>query len=773
MPPQQGSSGGDDKSAAERVSDWLELFDKLSKSGLTAVLVLQGLGLLDDRVKSLTAEQILPYIVIIFVGLPLLGGLVRQAFPQLTSQAWMWRKLTTKLYRRPWLRQALFWLSLIAIAIACGYIVNRDFINQPPQIADVLLSMPQIDVSEKVELQVLLTDPNGPADIADITWTVDGHPDSIKPNAARPDIAEFTAPPQPGPYNAAVSILLAMTLVAACGSSPATQSAFSLTPASTDSSGWLTPDPKASPFAPLFPTSAGLDGIAKSEPIKILGDKPTAGPGEKVVLTVVDETGQPYCESGLEYGWSWDHGELLLPDDTPYSFAKSGGACQVTFVADNPQVVVGTSLSNANIQSTPPYKAILSLIVHPPLFLPNIGSEKRAYVEIQLVYPGSFYYHFILDASARMKQTSDTGQTLLDAARQIITERIESAPGNVYLGLRTFGPEGQPGTSPACENTDLVLNFELRDSGRYRSALQDVTAEGVPPLVSAIYNGAHDLDQLPFSRQFEVPNPPPGLQPYYLIAVTAGPDECNDPQSIGSLIEEFKKIYGDKYALEVILIHFAASRDQSGDDAERIKDLVEQFRLAGVPVTPMPVSSSSAFSDLLRSLFELSSPDILQAYQAALDLDLNTKLVLQARAVYTGELGQYDQSLADLDLLLAKFPEVADSADYWYLRGLTLANLGKWQESQEAFAKSIAIKGDFPAAHYGQAVAWMNMGEFNKSEAGFAAAFNMDKDLLKFYGAESGDIYSAEAFFKPEANVINPVFLANPNFYYIVTLPEK
>jgi hypothetical protein len=372
-----------------------------------------------------------------------------------------------------------------------------------------------------------------------------------------------------------------------------------------------------------------------------------------------------------------------------------------------------------------------------------------------------------------MNEIDQTGLTLLDQAKAAIDTSVETLGDDINIGLRRFGPETTPHSSDLCLNTDLVLEFTPRSTAPYHDALQSISATGTAALLSAIRQGIGDITtSLPGRRP--VPNPPPGIDPYQLIVytgVSGGLEQCAafTLQEMSSVIKQEAEAHDINMTIYLIA---SVADDEEARDLSQMSDYL--YRSTGIAFWPYPVRTGGrSLSQLLDLILRLSSTDVLEAYQASLDLGLNVEATLTARIAYEGAIGEYDAALSDLDRLNAEFPDTAATPEYWYLRGITFANLTspKWQESAAAFASATALDDGFAPAYYGHGVALANLGQLAAARSSFARAYDLDSDFPQFGDSTAPEFLSSETLFAPDLSLVNPFFHSNPNFYYIALFP--
>lgn len=125
------------------------------------------------------------------------------------------------------------------------------------------------------------------------------------------------------------------------------------------------------------------------------------------------------------------------------------------------------------------------------------------------------HVELILDASGSMKRMVGR-QRMIDTARQVLAEVVESLPDTMHVALRVYGHRIREGRAGACEDSELVVPFAPLDKPKVLSRIRSVGALGTTPIAYSLQQVARDLGQAPGEK--------------IVVLVTDGKEECGgDP----------------------------------------------------------------------------------------------------------------------------------------------------------------------------------------------------------------------------------------------------
>ena len=101
----------------------------------------------------------------------------------------------------------------------------------------------------------------------------------------------------------------------------------------------------------------------------------------------------------------------------------------------------------------------------------------------------------VLDASGSMAKQIN-GQTMMNIAKNSITEVLKQLPENAKVGLRVFGHKGNntdSGKAESCTANELIYPIETLDIEGIGKALESVEPTGWTSIADSITNGGEDL----------------------------------------------------------------------------------------------------------------------------------------------------------------------------------------------------------------------------------------------------------------------------------------
>jgi hypothetical protein len=107
----------------------------------------------------------------------------------------------------------------------------------------------------------------------------------------------------------------------------------------------------------------------------------------------------------------------------------------------------------------------------------------------------NIYVEYILDASGSMKGQLQDGTIKQEAAREVLTARIESFPPEAHIGLRAYGHnlDWQGQEEESCQDIELIAPVETGQVERIASWLQSADARGMTPLANSIRMALDDF----------------------------------------------------------------------------------------------------------------------------------------------------------------------------------------------------------------------------------------------------------------------------------------
>ncbi len=116
---------------------------------------------------------------------------------------------------------------------------------------------------------------------------------------------------------------------------------------------------------------------------------------------------------------------------------------------------------------------------------------------------------------------------------------------------------------------------------------------------------------------------------------------------------------------------------------------------------------------------ELRHPEAaLAAYDLALQADPGHAPARINRSLTLASLDRYDEALADLDAV-AVAVDPATEPEVWANRGWILQEMARHEEALPRFARAIALRPDFPEAHFNDGVSRLALGIFGAGWRGY------------------------------------------------------
>jgi hypothetical protein len=156
----------------------------------------------------------------------------------------------------------------------------------------------------------------------------------------------------------------------------------------------------------------------------------------------------------------------------------------------------------------------------------------------------------ILDSSGSMGEQLESGQTRIDAAKQVLNQVIDALPvqEGINVGFRVYGHEGnntESGKSESCQSTELVVPIEGVDKEALREQVNAYTPVGWTPLTLSLRESEEDFD------------PPAADEANFVVLVTDGLETCGgDPCSASRALKRSDK------AITTHVIGFALAEEE-------------------------------------------------------------------------------------------------------------------------------------------------------------------------------------------------------------------
>ncbi len=159
----------------------------------------------------------------------------------------------------------------------------------------------------------------------------------------------------------------------------------------------------------------------------------------------------------------------------------------------------------------------------------------------------------ILDASGSMNRRNG-GQRMIDSAKAVMTDIVQSLPDDVQVALRVYGHRIREGRPHACEDSELAFPFAKLDKPRLIARIRGIQALGTTPIAFSLQQIARDVGQAPGEKM--------------IVLVTDGKEECGgDPTAaVKALVSQ-----GVKVRLNVV--GFALADAALKQDLRRLAEL--------------------------------------------------------------------------------------------------------------------------------------------------------------------------------------------------------
>jgi hypothetical protein len=130
----------------------------------------------------------------------------------------------------------------------------------------------------------------------------------------------------------------------------------------------------------------------------------------------------------------------------------------------------------------------------------------------------------ILDRSGSMSDMTDSGQTRIDVARDVLIEHVRSLPDNATIGLRAYGYGG-------CDGTRLPYPIStLNRQALIQTIINEAVADGSTPIAYSLEQIPSDFARISGSKE--------------VLMVTDGQESCSeDPISVAqSLVSRYPEL---------------------------------------------------------------------------------------------------------------------------------------------------------------------------------------------------------------------------------------
>jgi len=139
----------------------------------------------------------------------------------------------------------------------------------------------------------------------------------------------------------------------------------------------------------------------------------------------------------------------------------------------------------------------------------------------------------IMDSSGSMAESTNTGQTRIDAAKSVLNDVIDAIPEDrpeINVGFRVFGHEGnntQSGRAESCESSDLTVPMEGVNKDALREQVDNYSPVGWTPIALSLERAGGDFPD----ASEDVVNA--------IILVTDGLETCDgDPCAAATALKE-------------------------------------------------------------------------------------------------------------------------------------------------------------------------------------------------------------------------------------------
>jgi Ca-activated chloride channel family protein len=162
-----------------------------------------------------------------------------------------------------------------------------------------------------------------------------------------------------------------------------------------------------------------------------------------------------------------------------------------------------------------------------------------------------------LDASGSMGNTIG-GKTMMEIAKEAISEYVESLPEDANVGLRVYGHEGTGSDSDkslSCGSNELIYDLGPFNKGGFNSALQPIQPAGWTPLAEALLQSGEDLKQFSQDNSRNI-----------IYFVSDGIETCD-----GNPVEAAKKVAASGVSPVVNIIGFGVNEEES----KQLKDIAD------------------------------------------------------------------------------------------------------------------------------------------------------------------------------------------------------
>jgi superkiller protein 3 len=113
------------------------------------------------------------------------------------------------------------------------------------------------------------------------------------------------------------------------------------------------------------------------------------------------------------------------------------------------------------------------------------------------------------------------------------------------------------------------------------------------------------------------------------------------------------------------------------------------------------------------------------SYDKALEIKPDDHKAWYIRGLVLGKLGRWEEAIASFDKALEIKP---DDHEAWKIRAIALGKLGRWEEAIASFDKALEIKPDYYVAWYIRGYALGKLGRWEKAIASYDKALEIKPD---------------------------------------------
>ena len=159
----------------------------------------------------------------------------------------------------------------------------------------------------------------------------------------------------------------------------------------------------------------------------------------------------------------------------------------------------------------------------------------------------------------------------------------------------------------------------------------------------------------------------------------------------------------------------------------------------------------------------------IASYDRALEIKPDYPDAWDIRGVTLNNLGRYEEALASSDKALEIKPDF-DHA--WYVRGFALDGLGRFEEAIASYDRALEIKPDDHEAWYNRGVALRNLGRFEQAIASYDRALEFKPDYPDTWD-NRGYVLTCMGRYKDALESCDRAIKINPNhanaYYWTVS----